>query len=122
MAALDLSEEGDDGKQVVEESSSQQTVTDQEPAAAAAELPAADLPVFRACKECVFRCLWTQTGAALREQGTFRAKCPFCKADYCHNDVVLLRWPEDIEREEREAAAQRGQRGRRGKRRGNRRR
>jgi hypothetical protein len=82
-------------------------------------VPVSELPVFRACKDCVFQCLWSQTSSALRENGTFRAQCPFCKAEFCAHDVVLIRWPEDEEKLRRQQANARGsQRGRRGGKRG----
>jgi len=41
------------------------------------------------CFKCTVQLLWTSTNTAMRECGRFRAKCPFCKAEFCPQDLCL---------------------------------
>ena len=43
---------------------------------------------FSICYECIVSTLWSSTSSILKDQKRFRAKCPFCKASYCHLDIV----------------------------------
>mmetsp|Transcript_16218 Transcript_16218/g.63242 ORF Transcript_16218/g.63242 Transcript_16218/m.63242 type:complete len:106 (+) Transcript_16218:77-394(+) len=41
-----------------------------------------------ACIRCLVKFLWEKTNSVLKQQGRYRAACPFCKAEYCHMDLV----------------------------------
>ncbi|MDP2439188.1 MAG: hypothetical protein Q8P67_25855 [archaeon] len=43
---------------------------------------------FSICFQCLASTLWSGTSSILLGQKRFRAKCPFCKASFCHLDVV----------------------------------
>eukprot|EP01119_Soliformovum_irregulare_P009237 TRINITY_DN22459_c0_g1_i1.p1 TRINITY_DN22459_c0_g1~~TRINITY_DN22459_c0_g1_i1.p1 ORF type:complete len:155 (+),score=7.86 TRINITY_DN22459_c0_g1_i1:102-566(+) len=45
------------------------------------------------CSDCLVQCLWSQTPSHLKSSGRYRAHCPFCKADFCHLDVIVSRLP-----------------------------
>jgi hypothetical protein len=40
------------------------------------------------CTDCLISHLWKSSNG--RDIGRFRAKCPFCQAEYCHNDLVRM--------------------------------
>jgi hypothetical protein len=40
------------------------------------------------CFDCLMMLLWEQTPQPLKEEGIFRAKCPFCQAEFCSLDLV----------------------------------
>lgn len=44
--------------------------------------------LLSACFRCICENLYKQTSEFMRKQGRYRAKCPFCKADYCQYDIV----------------------------------
>eukprot|EP01098_Paradermamoeba_levis_P004799 TRINITY_DN2052_c0_g1_i1.p1 TRINITY_DN2052_c0_g1~~TRINITY_DN2052_c0_g1_i1.p1 ORF type:complete len:126 (-),score=13.78 TRINITY_DN2052_c0_g1_i1:210-587(-) len=46
---------------------------------------------FPACIQCMASHLWKSSNEVMRRDGRFRAKCPFCKAEYCHLDVVVFK-------------------------------
>jgi len=46
--------------------------------------------VFPACAQCLANILYTKTNNFMREHGRWRGNCPFCKAEFCHLDLVLL--------------------------------
>eukprot|EP01095_Lingulamoeba_sp_RSL-Kostka_P006708 TRINITY_DN2116_c0_g1_i1.p1 TRINITY_DN2116_c0_g1~~TRINITY_DN2116_c0_g1_i1.p1 ORF type:complete len:296 (-),score=71.80 TRINITY_DN2116_c0_g1_i1:116-1003(-) len=44
------------------------------------------------CFDCLATNLWKKSSSFLRDQGRFRANCPFCKAEYCHNDLIIIKY------------------------------
>jgi len=52
---------------------------------------------YQVCAQCIASCLWNQTNESLRKIGRYRSKCPFCKAEFCHLDVVLCRFEDNQE-------------------------
>ena len=48
---------------------------------------------FYICFDCLASNLWSSSSSILKDQKRFRAKCPFCKASYCHLDIVYYTLP-----------------------------
>eukprot|EP01099_Mayorella_cantabrigiensis_P006255 TRINITY_DN5179_c0_g1_i1.p1 TRINITY_DN5179_c0_g1~~TRINITY_DN5179_c0_g1_i1.p1 ORF type:complete len:243 (-),score=43.28 TRINITY_DN5179_c0_g1_i1:203-931(-) len=46
-------------------------------------------PPFRVCTLCYFNLLWKNTNDFMKKQVRYRAKCPFCKAEFCDLDLVV---------------------------------
>eukprot|EP01116_Phalansterium_solitarium_P012538 TRINITY_DN28946_c0_g1_i1.p1 TRINITY_DN28946_c0_g1~~TRINITY_DN28946_c0_g1_i1.p1 ORF type:complete len:130 (-),score=4.63 TRINITY_DN28946_c0_g1_i1:179-568(-) len=46
---------------------------------------------YAGCSHCLAQLLWKVTNEEMKKQGRYRAKCPFCKAEFCHQDIVLIR-------------------------------
>jgi len=42
------------------------------------------------CSKCLARQLWLQTADIMKKRNSFRSQCPFCKAEFCHNDILLF--------------------------------
>jgi hypothetical protein len=40
--------------------------------------------------QCLVKQLWIQTADIMKKRNMFRSKCAYCKAEYCHNDIVLF--------------------------------
>jgi len=47
--------------------------------------------IYPACASCIITCLWKSTSENLKSNGRYRAKCPFCKAEFCHLDLVFIK-------------------------------
>lgn len=48
------------------------------------------------CFDCLMMLLWEQTPQPLKDDGIFRAKCPFCQAEFCSLDLVRTLSPSDL--------------------------
>ncbi|KAH3722527.1 hypothetical protein Pelo_18767 [Pelomyxa schiedti] len=51
------------------------------------------MKVFPCCSKCLAHVLWTTTNDFMKKQHRYRGKCPFCKAEFCHEDLVILSFP-----------------------------
>ena len=52
--------------------------------------------LYPCCSYCVANTLWSHTAEHLRRSNRFRAKCPFCNASFCPEDIVLLDLPDSL--------------------------
>jgi len=48
-----------------------------------------ELPVLPVCAHCLVNFLYTKTNDHMKKNGRWRACCPFCKAEFCHLDVII---------------------------------
>lgn len=46
-------------------------------------------PPFRVCVLCYLTLLWKNSNPAMKQQARYKAKCPFCKAEFCHLDLIV---------------------------------
>jgi len=61
------------------------------PAPSSSSSPSREL--FPACSKCVALILYSNTNDFMKKNGRWRAHCPFCKAEFCHYDLILLSPP-----------------------------
>jgi len=47
-------------------------------------------PNFPVCFTCIATLLYKKTNSAMRQNGRYRAQCPFCAAEFCHLDVLRI--------------------------------
>jgi len=45
---------------------------------------------YNVCSKCITRQLWQTSNPLMQKQLIFRARCAFCKAEFCKDDIVLL--------------------------------
>jgi len=47
-------------------------------------------PNFPVCFTCIATLLYKKSNSAMRQNGRYRAQCPFCAAEFCHLDVLRI--------------------------------
>lgn len=45
---------------------------------------------YPCCSKCLAHVLWESSNDYMRSQKRYRGKCPFCKAAFCANDLLLI--------------------------------
>ena len=48
---------------------------------------------YPCCFNCISKHLWEKSSAKFI--GRFRAKCPFCKSEFCQNDLILIKFKQE---------------------------